>query len=173
MLVDITINQKEYDKTVAHMKAQPYFIENPDIKMTVDEKWYHQELGIYFATHILKFLYNEKIVRLHNNYGHVDSLREFMILNEAGKIKEYYGIADNIEQIKEYFAEEIADKNKKYFIVIDHVFQEHQPESQGFRWYKHGEYIGELDLKCEYLYDEDFGKDWEGYVMTFDLWEVL
>lgn len=85
--------------------------------------------------------------------------------------KQTYGVADNIEQIKDYYKEEIADEAKKYVICVTPVWQERQSKQGGWRWHKWGEYIGKLNPQCEYLYDEDFGEDFK-YVLTFTLYAV-
>lgn len=42
-----------------------------------------------------------------------------------------YGVADNIEQIKEYFRKQIESTEERYFITITYIYQE-----GGFRWHK-------------------------------------
>lgn len=85
--------------------------------------------------------------------------------------KSQFGVADDEVQIKEYFKEEIADPKEKFFITIRPIFQhkEREGEEDGWRWYKWGPYIGKLNPQCEYLDDEDFGKDFKGYVLCFHL----
>ena len=84
-----------------------------------------------------------------------------------------YGVADSVEQIKEYYKEEIADVNKKYVITLTPVWQEKENKGKGggWRWHKWGKYIGNLNPQCEYLDDEDFGDNFE-YVLTFTLYAV-
>ena len=84
-----------------------------------------------------------------------------------------YGVADNVEQIKDYFKKYINDKTKKYIISITPVFQEkeHAGEGGGWRWHKWGPYIGKLNPQYEYLDDEDFGDDFQ-YVLCFNIYEV-
>lgn len=82
-----------------------------------------------------------------------------------------HGVADSIEQIKEYYKEEIEDQERKYFIECTPVFQ-HKGERDGWRWCKWGEYIGTLDSQCEYLDDEDFGDDFK-YIICFSINEVI
>lgn len=85
-----------------------------------------------------------------------------------------YGVADSIEQIKDYYKEEIADLNRKYFIECTPVFQhkENKGKGGGWRWHKWGKYIGILDSKCEYLDDEEFGDDFK-YIICFNINEVV
>lgn len=88
--------------------------------------------------------------------------------------KNQYGVADSIDQIKEYFKEEIEDKDRKFFISFTPVYQnkENKGKGGGWRWHKWGGYIGKLNSQCEYLDDEEFGDDFE-YVLTFHLYEIL
>jgi len=83
-------------------------------------------------------------------------------------------VADSIDQIKEYYKEEIEDTEKKYIITATPVFQEKENKGKwgGWRWHKWGEYIGKLEPKCEYLDDEEFGDDFQ-YVICFHLYQIL
>lgn len=84
-----------------------------------------------------------------------------------------YGVADNITQIKKHFKKYINDKNEKYIIAINPIFQhkEHAGEGDGWRWHKWGPYIGKLNPQCEYLDDEEFGDDFQ-YVLCFDIYKI-
>jgi hypothetical protein len=84
-----------------------------------------------------------------------------------------YGVADNIKQIKEYYKEEIEDKNNKYVISLTPVWQEKENKGKGggWRWHKWGKYIGKLNPKHEYLNDEDFGENFS-YVITFTIYKI-
>lgn len=88
--------------------------------------------------------------------------------------KSSYGVADSIEQIKEYYKEEIEDPTRKFFIEGTPVFQEveNRGKGGGWRWHKWGPYIGKLDPQYEYLDDEDFGPDFK-YIICFHIYEVL
>lgn len=87
--------------------------------------------------------------------------------------KSTYGVADNIEQIKEYYRSEIDDPDKKYMISVTPVGQdkENRGKGGGWRWHKWGPYIGKLEPQCEYLDDEDFGDDFQ-HVLTFQLYSL-
>lgn len=87
--------------------------------------------------------------------------------------KAQYGVADSVEQLKEYFREEIQDPDRKYFLTLTPVFQdkENKGKGGGWRWHKWGEYIGNLNPRCECLDDEDFGDDFQ-YVICFHLYEL-
>ena len=65
-----------------------------------------------------------------------------------------YGVADNIEQVKERFAKVIANPDVQICIALTPVFKSNEPEDGGWRWHKWGEYIGTQNPQCEYLYDE-------------------
>ena len=64
-----------------------------------------------------------------------------------------YGVADNIEQIKEHFKEMIHSDNS-LVISVTEMRKDEQPEDGGWRWHKWGEYIGKQNPQNEYLYDE-------------------
>lgn len=66
---------------------------------------------------------------------------------------ECYGVADNIEQIKEFYKEQIA-ADAPIVISVTEISKENQPEDGGWRWHKWGQYIGVKEPQCEYLYDE-------------------
>lgn len=85
-----------------------------------------------------------------------------------------YGVADNIEQIKEYLKKYIDDPDEKYIIAVTPVFQHKENEGKegGWRWHKWGPYIGKLNPQCEYLDDEDFGDDFK-YILCFQLYKVI
>jgi len=85
-----------------------------------------------------------------------------------------YGVADNVEQIKEFYAKQIADPDNAYVIAVTPVFQdlENKWKGGGWRWSKWGEYIGKLEPQCEYLDDEDFGPDFK-YILCFHLYKVI
>lgn len=87
--------------------------------------------------------------------------------------KSTYGVADSIEQIKEYYREEIADLKNKYAIAVTPVFQERENRGKGggWRWHKWGPYIGKLEPQCEYLDDEDFGEGFK-YILTFSIYRI-
>ncbi len=78
-----------------------------------------------------------------------------------------YGVADNIEQVKEHYKKLIGYKTKKYCIQIN--FINNDVEQGGFRWHKNGQYIGKHEIQGEYLWDN---KDIK-YVITFNIYQLL
>ena len=85
-----------------------------------------------------------------------------------------YGVADNASQVLDYYENFLltnyADymNDRKFIITMTPIFKEDQPEYGGWRWHKWGQYIGEFEPKCEYLYNEQ-GID---YVWVFTILEV-
>lgn len=129
-----------------------------------DPKWL-QETGIYQNACPFNFADSE--------FEETENLTYAQKFGERGEVKSRYGVADSIAQVKEYFKEEIADPDKKYFIHVTPVWQEKENKGKGggWRWHKWGPYIGKLKRKCEYLDDEDFGGDFK-YVIVFHLVRV-
>lgn len=64
-----------------------------------------------------------------------------------------YGVADNIEQVKQY-AKEMIESDNPVVISVTEIRKDEEPEEGGWRWHKWGQYIGKQKPKCEYLYDE-------------------
>lgn len=64
-----------------------------------------------------------------------------------------YGVCDNAEQILEKWPH-LQYSNQRHFITMTPIYKKNEPESQGWRWHKWGEYIGNHEIECEYLYDE-------------------
>lgn len=127
---------------------------------------YIQEVGIYQSSFPFNFPEDEFEELKKLNWDD-----RYKIFPNYEKIT--YGVADNIEQIKEYYKDEVADTEKKYCLALTPVWQEKENKGKGggWRWHKWGEYIGKLNPQCEYLDDEDFGDDFQ-YVITFTLYAV-
>lgn len=70
-----------------------------------------------------------------------------------------YGVCDNATQAIKYYKNliktGILSEDKKYIIALDRVYRENEPEHNGWRWHKHGEYIGVQEPTCEYIYNEE------------------
>lgn len=64
-----------------------------------------------------------------------------------------YGVSDSLEQVIERYP--VIDEDPRPLAIIGSVIRwDEQPWSGGWRWHKWGEYIGEHEPQCEYLYDE-------------------
>lgn len=160
MLVNLTPIQSEIERRKRISKEN-----NFEYIPQSDPGWI-QEIGIYQSSFPFNFPEDE--------FEELQKLTRddrYKIFPDYGKTT--YGVADNIEQIKEYYKEEIADIEKKYVIALTPVWQDktNKGKGGGWRWHKWGKYIGTLNPQCEYLDDEDFGEKFE-YVLTFTLYAV-
>lgn len=164
MLVDLTPNFNE-----AHRRIQISKEHNFEYVPQYDNQWKHGT-GIYQCN--LAFNFSHEDFKQFNNQCNIPYEDEFEVFAPTYH-KSQYGVADSIEQIKEYFKEEIESIEHIYFIAITPVFQDKNNKGKGggWRWHKWGEYIGKLNPQCEYLDDEDFGDDFE-YVICFHLYRV-
>jgi len=165
MLVNLTPNWKEIERRTAIAKEH-----NFEHIPQCDERLMQYGVGIYQCNFDFNFSHEEFLE--FDNMGSIPFDQSFEVF-APNYHKAQYGVGDSIEQIKEYFKEEIEDPNRKYFITATPVFQdkENKGKGGGWCWHKWGEYIGKLEPKCEYLDDEDFGDDFE-YVICFHLYEV-
>lgn len=66
---------------------------------------------------------------------------------------EVYGIADNVEQIKQMYQQQINSDNP-IVISITEINKDDQPSEDGWRWEKWGKYIGNQNSQSQYIYDE-------------------
>lgn len=160
MLVDLTPIKKEQERRRAIAKECDFKY------LPQDDKSLKQETGIYQCAFAFNFSEDE--------FEELQKLSwddKYNIFPNYEKVT--YGVADNIDQIKEYYKEEVSDKDKKYAICVTPVRQEleYKGKGYGWRWHKWGEYIGKLNPQFEYLDDEEFGEDFE-FVLTFTLYAV-
>ena len=84
-----------------------------------------------------------------------------------------YGVSDNASQVLDYYEHLLTNygdymNDRKFIIAMTPIFREDQPEYGGWRWHKWGQYIGDFEPKCEYLYNEQ-GID---YVWVFTILEI-
>lgn len=160
MLVDLTPIKEEQERRRGIAKEHNFEY------LPQDDKSLKQETGIYQCAFVFNF--SEDEFKELQKLSWTDRYKIFPNFEKAT-----YGVADNIEQIKEYYKEEVSDKDKKYAICVTPVWQELENKGKGggWRWHKWGEYIGKLNPQCEYLDDEDFGEDFE-FVLTFTLYAV-
>lgn len=174
MLVDLTVNKEVVDKLVKLIEESEdkelrrykspekrYLIINSDPKNHI-EKGIYRSIGFNFC--IEEFIEFKNKSNLYKSQYWFD--KDTMVCS--------YGVADSIDQIKEYYKAQIEDEVNKYVISLSYVFQEVKNKGRGggWRWHKWGPYIGKLDHKCEYLDDEEFGPDFQGYVICFNCYKL-
>ena len=176
MLVNLTPNIEEIERRKLVAKEH-----NFEFIPQSDPSWL-QEIGIYQSSFPFNFPYDEFIETL-DGYNYNKKLYEIKkkegetLLQYYGRTSKkwvsQYGVADNVEQIKEFYKKQIKDKKQKFVIAVTPVYQdkENKGKGGGWRWHKWGEYIGKLDSKCEYLDDEEFGDDFQ-YILCFHLYAV-
>jgi len=69
-------------------------------------------------------------------------------------IKTHYGVADNISQVYRKYRKVLKNPDHDIIVQVDEVRKCDQYPRGGWRWHKHGDYIGNQNPQCEYLYDE-------------------
>lgn len=66
-----------------------------------------------------------------------------------------YGVCDSIGQFKrKYFDKLSSDPKHEYVVSFVHIQKALEPQQNGWRWCKWGEYVGEKEPKYEYLAHE-------------------
>lgn len=160
MLVELTPDKNNIEQMLQFCKAH-----NISTNYVFNDKWVIEK-GIYASGHCSfpRTMFIET-----KTMSFDDEFKLFAPNYE----KAQYGVADSIKQIKEYFKDEI-ESARPYIISVTPVYQdkEHAGKGGGWRWHKWGEYIGKLTSKCEYLDDEDFGENFQGYVLVFHIFPI-
>lgn len=64
-----------------------------------------------------------------------------------------YGVCDNYTQVLEKYKEKIKS-DKEYVIVLQVIHKQGQSSLNGWKWSKHGPYIGIQKQEAEFLFDE-------------------
>ena len=168
MLVNLTPNWKEIKRRQEIAKENKF-----EYLPQCDKSLMEYGDGIYQCNFNFNFSYNDFLeFDIDKNVFNIPFDQSYELFKPTYH-KNQYGVADSIEQIKEYFKEEIEDANNKYFITATPVYQDRENKGKGggWRWHKWGEYIGKLNPQCEHLDDEDFGEDFK-YVICFHLYGV-
>lgn len=133
--------------------------------------------GVYWGdlnfNHTIENLSNNKIdpYSLHPLFFEEDiSLKEKLLIWENNPND--YGVADNIEQILEYYKDQIEHPKDEYCISITPIYQDkaNKGKGGGWRWHKWGEYIGTRTPLCEYLDDESIEFPW---VYVFHIYKFI
>lgn len=109
-----------------------------------------------------------KMEDIHNNLKEVhtgiyETSLEISVIADIAKInfseyyhfgvKDEYGMADNYEQILDFYPE-LNDPNKKYIVVCEWLYRDSDNPGSGFRYHKNGPYIGNLNPKHAYFNDD-------------------
>jgi len=138
----------------------------------------NKQIGVYQCTFDFNFCSDEFIEKIGSydeyNESKLKDGETLLQLYAKGEYSITSGVADSVDQIKEYFKKEIKDKKHKFCISITPVWQEKENKGKGggWRWHKWGKYIGKLNPQYEYLDDEDFGDDFE-YILCFHLHYIM
>ena len=177
MLVDLTIDVAEYERRKGICKEHGF-----DERMLSAHPDNHVELGVYRCGCGHNFDKKEFLETQGLSYEdeYLAMVRTWLepygddVPRVTLDVDSQYGVSDNIEQIKEYYKEWFDSSETKWVITVTPVFQhkENAGKGGGWRWHKWGPYIGNLEPKYEYLDDEDFGEDFQGYVLCYHIYPV-
>lgn len=97
------------------------------------------------------FSFDKWFLRQYYGYNVEDSYVKILShLKEHGLRS--FGVADSIEQVKEYY-KELEASPEKFIVIMTPVYRKNESSYGGFRFHKWGRYIGEHALKHEYFYD--------------------
>lgn len=118
------------------------------------------ETGFYWASNFGNLL---------RDFGY--KIQDFPECDSPGDWTNSYGVADTLDQVKEYLKPFIDHPTRMFIVSMDKVVRdpENKGRGGGWRWHKWGPYIGTFEHQCEYLDDEE-GID---QVLLFHVTELL
>ena len=147
---------KRIDGVISEQKDQNTIDMLKTFYISKTEDYFHKiKDGIYYINY--DFNAEQEIERL-TSYK----------LKHKYEISKYDGVCDNADQILSKYSD-IVTSGLLYCIFMTPVYRKDEPEEYGWRWHKWGEYIGDHNIECEYLYDE-VGID---MVYVFSVYEVI
>ena len=73
---------------------------------------------------------------------------------DCGKLDYSFGVCDTPDQFIERYEKYLDDSEDEYIVGFTVLKKCDQESKGGWRWSKWGTYIGDMDPKAEYLYDE-------------------
>lgn len=86
--------------------------------------------------------------------------------------KPQHGTCDNIQQLKDFYKDEIKDRRHEFVFMILRINQKDCTSQGGYRPYKSGPYLGEYKQEmeeCEYYADFKGPSDYQGYLLNFHI----
>ena len=98
-------------------------------------------------------------------------LEDYPLSNTGNYERADYGVADDVEQVLEYFKPEVDDPDKTYVIGLTKIQRdlENKGKGGGWRWHKWGSYIGTQEPTMEYLDDEPEIES----IVVFHLYQII
>jgi hypothetical protein len=80
-----------------------------------------------------------------------------------------YGVCDSPDQFMRKAGAILTVPDRVFVVSFVHLRKADESPGGGWRWHKWGEYIGEQDPQCEYLYDEPVIEE----VWTYHVYEQM
>ena len=64
-----------------------------------------------------------------------------------------YGVCDSVENLLQVYME-LQTSDREFTVTLTPIIKAEQSSDGGWRWHKWGEYIGQQEPTCEYIYNE-------------------
>lgn len=113
------------------------------------------ETGVYSCGH---WSFDQYLAQAHDKWPELpDGLNAFGVADDLANIKEVYKVVWELPE-------------RQFVLAINKILKAEQPADGGWRWHKWGPYVGKMEPKHEYLFDES---DYINDVYTFHFYELL
>lgn len=173
MLVDLTVcqetKQRYYDNIMNETNED--IIKEDEKQQFFDNYFNYDNIKLKGETGIYRWGCSKPdgfVEKIEASYDlkHEEYLHKYVLTDN-----DFHGIADNIEQIKEKH-KLFVEGDEKFILCVNPIWQKDEPKWGGFRFHKNGQYIGKYEVSCEYFAHEDWGEDFQGYVLIYEFFRV-
>lgn len=112
-----------------------------------------ERLGLYSLNNDFYLKHYTDMIK--NNSKLSEERREYLLKNlRKYSVMKDYGVCDDATQARERFRF-LEKLEEKYIIMLQPIWRSAQSKRGGFRYHKHGPYIGKQKPRHEYLYDDE------------------
>lgn len=165
MLIDIDWTRFPADGRYIDKSRIKIELDGHDIttKILLDDKWVpafsarREHVGVYWGNN-LHVMIEDSGYRIIHEWNRLDQRKkeigEGLAIREYASLPSRYGVADNLKQVFKYGSFFIKHETRAFVLEIGWVRKTGQYANGGWRWHKHGPYIGKQKPSREYLYDE-------------------
>ncbi len=65
-----------------------------------------------------------------------------------------YGVCDSLDQLQRHSLWRVIEQDPRAMALVLTPIRKLEQDSDGWRWHKWGEYVGDQEPVCEYIFDE-------------------
>lgn len=148
----------EYNKSITN-SPEGNLIEILGTAKTTHEMWkqYSNEADVVLVQYSTEKSRGIWFINSHNFHIDLEDMSTHILVESYPNLgsTEPYFVTDNLDTIQKYYDEQINDPEHEYVISVTEVKKQDQPEDDGWRYHKWGQFIGDVEPDSEYIYDSN------------------